>query len=83
MKLSGLLVRYGSAGPQVAFLANVTHASSERPKRAVVMVGGLTDGLLYAPYVEPLSAALSGRGWLAVHACIQSSYQVCVCVSAK
>ncbi|GLC57312.1 hypothetical protein PLESTB_001210500 [Pleodorina starrii] len=70
--LSGSLVRYGSAGPQVAFLVG---AAKARPAKAVVMVGGLTDGLLFAPYVERLSAELSRRGWLAVHASIQSSWQ--------
>ncbi|KAG2447791.1 hypothetical protein HYH02_007248 [Chlamydomonas schloesseri] len=69
MQISGTLTRYGPAGPQVALVAGAAGAT-----RAVVLVGGLTDGLLFAPYVAPLTEALSKRGWAAVHASLQSSW---------
>ncbi|KAG2430183.1 hypothetical protein HXX76_010282 [Chlamydomonas incerta] len=69
MQISGTLTRYGPAGPQVALLAGAPGAT-----RAVVIVGGLTDGLLFAPYVAPLTEALSKLGWAAVHASLQSAW---------
>ncbi|PNW82539.1 hypothetical protein CHLRE_06g283034v5 [Chlamydomonas reinhardtii] len=69
MQISGTLTRYGPAGPQVALLAGAPGVA-----RAVVLVGGLTDGLLFAPYVATLTDALARRGWAAVHASLQSAW---------
>ncbi|KAF6261958.1 hypothetical protein COO60DRAFT_1625154 [Scenedesmus sp. NREL 46B-D3] len=41
----------------------------------LVLVGGLTDGLLFAPYREKLAAAAAGLGWSLVQAQLTSSYQ--------
>jgi hypothetical protein len=41
-----------------------------------VLLGGLTDGMLYAPYCEPLAEALGAQGWSTVHAQLSSSYKV-------
>lgn len=71
MQISGTLTRYGPAGPQVALLAGAPGVA-----RAVVLVGGLTDGLLFAPYVATLTDALARRGWAAVHASLQSAWTV-------
>ncbi len=71
MALPGTLVRYGSAGPQVALLCGPASAS-----RALILIGGLTDGLLYAPYVVPMTKELTARGWMVVHASLQSSWTV-------
>lgn len=71
MALPGTLVRYGSAGPQVALLCGPASAS-----RALILIGGLTDGLLYAPYVVPMTKEMTARGWMVVHASLQSSWTV-------
>jgi hypothetical protein len=39
-----------------------------------VLVGGLTDGLLFAGYCRPLAARLNGAGWSLVQALLSSSH---------
>ncbi len=65
----GTLFRYGEASPLLA-LQQGGHS------RHVVLVGGLTDGMLFATYCEPLAEALDALGWSTVHAQLSSSYQV-------
>eukprot|EP00803_Ostreobium_quekettii_P001668 evm.model.scf_2612.2 EVM.evm.TU.scf_2612.2 scf_2612:17594-20865(-) len=67
-ELQGALFRYGDKSAQVAFQSG-SHG------RHVVLVGGLTDGLLFAPYAEGLARALDGIGWSLVQAQLTSSYQ--------
>ncbi|PNH04553.1 hypothetical protein TSOC_009285 [Tetrabaena socialis] len=73
--VAGTLARYGPAGPQVALLAGA--AQDGIPTRALVLVGGLTDGLLFAPYAALLSEEVTRHmpGWLVAHASLQSSWQ--------
>lgn len=43
--------------------------------RFLVLLGGLTDGLMFAPYVEPLAVATAQMGWTLVQGQVSSSYQ--------
>lgn len=70
----GTLFRYGPAAANVAFL-------SGRHPRHVVLVGGLTDGLLFAPYVRPLAAKLEERRWSLVQTLLSSSHTGYGCAS--
>ena len=54
---------------------------SGRHARHVVLVGGLTDGLLFAPYVRPLAARLEERRWSLVQALLSSSHTGYGCAS--
>ncbi|KAI3436620.1 hypothetical protein D9Q98_006037 [Chlorella vulgaris] len=65
--MEGTLVRYGPSAANVAFI-------SGRHTRHVVLVGGLTDGLLFAGYCRPLAARLIGAGWSLVQALLSSSH---------
>ena len=47
---------------------------SGRHPRHVVVVGGLTDGLLFARYVQPLAAALEAQQWSLVQTLLSSSH---------
>lgn len=47
---------------------------SGRHPRHVVLVGGLTDGLLFAKYVAPLAAQLEARQWSLVQTLLSSSH---------
>ncbi|PRW56053.1 UPF0613 -like [Chlorella sorokiniana] len=72
--MEGTLFRYGPAAANVAFL-------SGRHPRYVVLVGGLTDGLLFAPYVRPLAARLEERRWSLVQVLLSSSHTGYGCAS--
>lgn len=65
--VQGTLFRYGSAAANVAFM-------SGRHPRHVVLVGGLTDGLLFAGYCHPLAARLHAAGWSLVQALLSSCH---------
>lgn len=43
-------------------------------ERCIVLIGGLTDGLLTIPYSEPLGCWAASRGWCVVHPLLASSY---------
>jgi hypothetical protein len=88
--MQGVLFRYGAAQPQVAFLvggpgappaarAPLAPAAAAggrgRGPRHLVLVSGLTEGLLFAPYTEQLARAADGAGWSLVLAQLSSSYQ--------
>ncbi|GMH32566.1 hypothetical protein BSKO_00400 [Bryopsis sp. KO-2023] len=66
--MQGALFRYGEESPQLAFQSNL-HTSH------VVLVGGLTDGLIPVPYTELLSTTLDSMGWSLVQAQLSSAYQ--------
>ncbi|KAL4457642.1 hypothetical protein ABPG75_012507 [Micractinium tetrahymenae] len=65
--MEGTLFRYGPAAANVAFM-------SGRHPRHVVLVGGLTDGLLFAKYCRPLAAKLEAARWSLVQALLSSSH---------
>lgn len=65
--MEGVLFRYGPAAANVAFM-------SGRHPRHVVLVGGLTDGLLFAPYCRPLAAKLEAAQWSLVQTLLSSSH---------
>lgn len=64
------MFKYGEASPLLA-LRHGEHT------KHLVLLGGLTDGMLYASYCEPLARAMEQHGWSTVHAQLSSSYQVC------
>lgn len=68
--MRGQLIRYGSKSAQVAFICDPPSP------RALILLGGLTDGLLALPYVDALVARLAPAGWCLVQAQLSSSYQV-------
>lgn len=65
--LGGQLACYSPSKRLVAF------ASPGVVERVVVLVGGLTDGLLALPYVSRLSAGLEACGWSLVQPMLRSS----------
>lgn len=69
-ELQGTLFKYGPGPSHLAFRSGAPSA------RCVVLVGGLTDGLLFAPYCGLLSERLAAEGWGLVQAQLSSSYQV-------
>uniref|UniRef100_A0A383WQ17 AB hydrolase-1 domain-containing protein n=1 Tax=Tetradesmus obliquus TaxID=3088 RepID=A0A383WQ17_TETOB len=74
--MQGTLFKYGPGSAHVAFKSPAT---AQHPRCLgqlhLVLVGGLTDGLLFAPYREQLAAAAGGLGWSLVQAQLTSSYQ--------
>lgn len=44
-------------------------SGSKAHKRHVVLVGGLSDGLLPVPYTQQLGQALDAKGWALVQVC--------------
>jgi hypothetical protein len=86
--MHGVLFRYGPAPAQVAFRSAPGAAPGggasphppppphPPPRRHLVLVGGLTDGLLALPYAEALAAEAEGTGYTLVQAQLSSSYQV-------
>lgn len=74
MVLEGRLVRYApGAAQRVAFISPLRRSSSTAPPLACVALGGLTDGLLAAPWVSPLAEALPTHCQL-VQPLLRSSY---------
>ena len=55
--MKGSLIRYGPACENVAFISNEHHL------RHVLLIAGLTEGLMSLAYAEPLSRALDALGW--------------------
>ncbi len=73
--MQGHLFKYGTGASHLAFL-------SSRPpqvapwRRHLVLIGGLSDGLLFAPYAQKLADAVGEKGYGLVQANLASSYQV-------
>jgi len=44
------------------------------PRKACILIGGLSDGLLPTPYTEPLEKACHALGWSLVQPILSSSY---------
>lgn len=70
--MQGTLFKFGPSSAQLAFKSHT--ASSSR--RQLVLLGGLTDGMLFAPYAAQLAAEAERHGWGLVQAQLTSSYQV-------
>ncbi|GBF96132.1 hypothetical protein Rsub_08880 [Raphidocelis subcapitata] len=76
--MQGWLIRYGPGPAQLAFRSGSGGASGgggPRTPRALVLVAGLTDGLMALPYVPQLEAAAEAAGYSLVQAQLSSSYQ--------
>lgn len=69
MSLSGELVVYDSANRLLAFKSGCLAS-----KTAVVLIGGLTDGLLSLPYVDSLNEACSEKQHMLIQPLLRSSY---------
>eukprot|EP00727_Mastigamoeba_balamuthi_P004955 m51a1_g14458 hypothetical protein (279) ;mRNA; r:654235-655260 len=55
--------------------ARLAAFQSDGPRdRVLVVLGGLSDGLISLPFLEPLQAALATHGWGLVQALLTSSY---------
>eukprot|EP00727_Mastigamoeba_balamuthi_P007484 m51a1_g3356 hypothetical protein (279) ;mRNA; r:432000-433027 len=55
--------------------ARLSAFQSDGPRdRVLVVIGGLTDGLMALPFLEPLQAALATHGWGLVQVLLTSSY---------
>jgi pimeloyl-ACP methyl ester carboxylesterase len=67
--MHGVLFKYGPSAANVAFKSHPQHS------RHLVLIGGLTDGLLFAPYCHQLSEAAGAAGWSLVQAQLTTSYQ--------
>jgi pimeloyl-ACP methyl ester carboxylesterase len=65
--MEGVLFKYGDDAAHVAFLSGAA-------RRHLVLVGGLSDGLLSLPYAPALAACLPAAGWALVQAQLRSSY---------
>eukprot|EP00878_Enallax_costatus_P007375 GHUV01007724.1.p1 GENE.GHUV01007724.1~~GHUV01007724.1.p1 ORF type:complete len:336 (+),score=52.69 GHUV01007724.1:260-1267(+) len=77
--MQGTLFKYGPGSAHIAF-KHALSSSKQPPKpssapgsRYIVLVGGLTDGLLFAPYCQQLADTLTD--WTLVQAQLTSSYQ--------
>lgn len=70
--LAGELFVYSETKRLVAFRSGVSNKSP--PQKVLVLIGGLTDGLMATPYVKPLSEAI-GDEWALVQCLLRSSYQ--------
>lgn len=66
--MEGLLFKYGPNACHTAFL------SARQHRRHVIVLGGLTDGLLPTAYVPALAARCDQQGWAMVQALLSSSY---------
>jgi len=66
---NGSLFKYGDGGAHVAFYSGPPDA-----QRILVLLGGLTDGLLPTPYTVPLGEILSRLGWGMVQPLLSSSH---------
>lgn len=69
--MQGTLLKYGPKGHQTCFISG----PSNGVKRAVVWLGGLTDGLLGCSYLPPLGTTLSAQGIALVQCQLGSSYR--------
>ena len=66
--LQGTLFKYGPGPSHVAMMTG-------RHSRHLVLVGGLTDGLLALPYAPQLHRRLDEASWSCVQCQLTSSYQ--------
>eukprot|EP00210_Caulerpa_lentillifera_P000714 g691.t1 len=66
--MKGELFRYGQNSAQVAF-------QSGNHRRHLVLIPGLTNGLLSLPYAPGLAATLDSQSWSLVQPLMSSSYQ--------
>jgi hypothetical protein len=66
--MEGELIRYSPTSEHVAFV------SGKHP-RHVILIAGLTEGLLALSYSKPLSKALDGLGWSLVQIQVASTFQ--------
>lgn len=78
--MQGVLFKYGPGASHIAFKhsSNSPHhseAAAAGRQRYLVLVGGLTDGLLFAPYCQRLTEQIPSE-WTLVQAQLTSSYQV-------
>jgi hypothetical protein len=77
--MQGVLFRYGPAAPHIAFRstppASTTTSSSAAGPRHLVLVAGLTEGLLALPYAQSLAVAAEAAGYSLVQAQLRSCYQ--------
>jgi pimeloyl-ACP methyl ester carboxylesterase len=67
--MEGKLFRYGHSSPHVAFI------TGPKSHRHAIIVGGLTDGMLFSPYVHPLTERLVSDNWSVVHTLFSSSHK--------
>jgi hypothetical protein len=82
--MQGTLFKYGPGASHVALMVKTTPnpppthqpCAGSSGARHLVLVGGLTDGLLFAPYAQQLAAAVGELGWCLVQASLTSSYTV-------
>eukprot|EP00879_Flechtneria_rotunda_P009118 GHRR01009546.1.p1 GENE.GHRR01009546.1~~GHRR01009546.1.p1 ORF type:complete len:358 (+),score=102.20 GHRR01009546.1:188-1261(+) len=74
--MQGVLFKYGQAPTHIAFKSPpaVQHPRC-KGQLHLVLVGGLTDGLMFAPYCQQLASAVGSMGWTLVQAQLTSSYQ--------
>lgn len=82
--MQGTLFRYGSGPAQIAFCSSSSSGSSGAAgaapapapplRRHLVLVAGLTEGLLALPYAPALAAAAARAGYALVQAQLTSSY---------
>ncbi|KAI8474295.1 MAG: hypothetical protein J3K34DRAFT_518253 [Monoraphidium minutum] len=73
--MQGLLFRYGPAAPQIALRSGGSSGGAAPHARHLVLVHGLTEGLLFAPYAQQLAAGAERAGYALVQAQLRSSYQ--------
>ncbi|MEW5297317.1 MAG: hypothetical protein WDW36_000534 [Sanguina aurantia] len=66
--MQGTLFKYASRPSAVAF-------KTGNHTRHVALVGGLTDGFMFAPVAAPLATALDAAAWSLVQVQLSSSYQ--------
>lgn len=66
--MQGILSRYGEACEHVAFISNPHH------NKHVLLISGLTEGLMSIAYAQPLSLTLDKIGW----SLVQVQVQICV-----
>lgn len=76
--MQGLLFKYGPGAAHVAFKSSPSAKPTckDNSQLHLVLIGGLTDGLLFAPYADQLASAIGKLGWSLVQAQLRSSYQV-------
>ena len=75
-QMTGVLERYGPAEEPVSSRLTLI-AGKKDAKKYLVLVGGLTAGLLPCGFVEKLLARLGGGEWALAQAQLRSCYMVC------
>ena len=71
--MDGRLCRYGPKPQHVAFLSSI-HAGTTPARKAIVAVGGLSCGLLFAEYISHLDAKLADTDICLVQPLLSSSH---------